>query len=257
VRLGTGLSGLVVAGVLAGCGTLPPLRRQADVGRDAYAVFVADGPDGRGDLFAVRGDGGRLIQVTFTPVAEAAPALSPDGVLVAFLRGRGAADTLPRDLWVLNLLSGAEREVTLPADVRPSRVAWSPDARTLYLETSRGRWRAAAPPARPEPGPVPPAESARADSALAVVLGEPAFARVEACGAGQRGICARTADGTTTVDSLGHSAARWGGDSVGYFIGDALVVRPLGPGRTRGINFERHTPRRPRSLTYFAGVTHP
>ena len=66
---------LLTWAVTACGGTVSPLRRHAVVGRDSYAIFTADGPDGTGDLFGVRGDGGPVFQITFTPVREARPQL--------------------------------------------------------------------------------------------------------------------------------------------------------------------------------------
>src|SRR3954463_839369 len=89
--------------LLAACeGTLPPLRGKAEVGRDPYAVFVG-GSRLSSDLYAVRGDGGSVIPLTYTPVAELAPAMAPDGGMVAFLRGRSIRDSTPATVWVLNL----------------------------------------------------------------------------------------------------------------------------------------------------------
>ena len=100
--------------LVSACTGLSPLRGRAVVGRDGYAIFVADGPEGETDLFGVRTDGGPVFQITYTNVLEAAPALSPDGGAVGFLRGASARDSLPATVWVLNLLTGAERELPLP-----------------------------------------------------------------------------------------------------------------------------------------------
>ena len=75
--------------VCAGSCTLPPLRGELEVGKDAYAVFVGEGSGGT-DLFAIRANGGVPIALTFSPVSESAPALSPDGGMLAFLRTGGS-----------------------------------------------------------------------------------------------------------------------------------------------------------------------
>jgi hypothetical protein len=103
--------------------------------------------------------------------------------------------------------------------------------------------------AQPVPGPDRPA----AESVLAVLLGNPAFARVVPCtepGAlcvagdtGARSLLARDA----------RDAARWGDDSVMFFRGDAVEIRPLGAGRVRRLDWEG-VPSRPRQMTVFLGV---
>ncbi|MGH7534557.1 MAG: hypothetical protein ACREMG_03125, partial [Gemmatimonadales bacterium] len=45
---------------------------------------------------------------------------------------------------------------------------------------------------------------------------------------------------------------RWGTDSVAYFVGSALEIRPLGPGRTRRLTWSA-APRNPRQMTMFDG----
>src|SRR3954470_13286733 len=77
-----GALGMIVAvlgGLLACEGTLPTLRGQMEVGRDAYAVFVAGTAVAGGDLYAVRTEGGVAVPITFTNVGEMRPVLSPDG----------------------------------------------------------------------------------------------------------------------------------------------------------------------------------
>ncbi len=237
--------------LLAACGgTVSPLRRHAVVGRDAYAIFAADGPDGVGDLFGVRGDGGRVFQITFTPVREARPALSPDGFLVAFLRGRGLGDTLAATPWVMNLLTGAERRLELPVETRAEAIGWGRDGKALYVSAGPFAYAISAPPAREPARAVPPDEWHRVDSALGVFAGEPPFARVFPC---EQALCAGEDSGTPrAIADQGRDPARWGPDSVGYFAGDELVVRPVGPGRARRVAWDR-PPSRPRELTVFPG----
>jgi len=236
--------------VIACGGTVSPLRHHAVVGRDSYAIFVADGPDGVGDLFGVRGDGGQVVQVTFTPVRESRPALSPDGSMVAFLRSRRRGDTLAGSPWVMNLLTGAERRLELPAAADADAIGWGRDGRTLYLRSGRLAYELPAPPGTGAVRAVPPGEWHRVDSALGVFVGEPPFARVIAC---EQALCAVTDGGTPVrVADAGRDPARWGADSLGYVTGDELVVRPNGPGRGRRVAWGRPPPH-PRELTAFAG----
>ena len=236
--------------VLAGC-SLPPLRGKAQIGKDPYVVFTADVPGGA-DLFAVLPSGGSPMQLTFSPVEESDPALSPDGAAVVFLRHQRGDTTDRRTVWILNLLSGAERELVLPRDWKggPERAAWAPDGRSVYVRTGSGTVRFAAPPAPPAPSLVPAGEQARADSSFLVLLGAPAFAAVTACGTG---LCTVGADGASTPLAAGATgAARWGADSVGYFSGERFTIRPLGPGHPRVLEWSP-APIHPRGVTFFPG----
>lgn len=236
---------------VSGC-SLPPLRGKAEPGRDAYAVFVADTPGGS-DLFAVLPAGGSPVQLTYSPVAESSPKLSPDGTTVLFLRSGPGTH---RSVWLLNLLSGNERELVLPRawKAEPERSAWSRDGRMVYVRTSAGMARFAAPPARSAPGFVKAPEAAQADSSFLVLVGAPAFAAVTACG---KGICTVGADGVSTpLAASARDATRWGADSVGWFEGERFTIRPLGPGHVRILEWSP-APANPRELTYFPGAPPP
>lgn len=237
--------------LLSACAGLSPLRGRAVVGRDAYAIFVAEGPEGEADLFGVRTDGGPVFQITYTNVLEAAPALSPDGDAVAFLRGATTRDSMPAAVWVLNLLTGAERELPLPVGAPvPERVGWSADGKRIYVRAGSERYVMHAPPdaaaARALTGP----GRAAADSSLWVLLGDPPFGRAVQCGAA---LCVQTDTGAPSpFAENAHDATRWGADSVGFLSGRDLVVRPLGPGRERRVEWGA-VPARPREVTVFVG----
>jgi hypothetical protein len=243
--------------LLTACeGTLPPLRGKAEVGRDAYAVFVG----GRGtssDLYAVRGDGGPAIRLTYTPVAELAPAISPNGGTVAFLRGHSLGDSTPATVWVLNLLSGADRELRLPKSAgTPRQVGWSQDGGSLVVRADGGFYRLASPPAKPEPRLVPDSGRAAAESSLAVLLGDPVFARVVPCPAAGE-LCVVGDSGTPGfLARYAQQAVRWGRDSVALLIGDKMEIRPLGRGRPRRLSWA-NLPENPRQMTFFEGRREP
>jgi hypothetical protein len=245
---------LLIASSGACSGALPPLRGQMEVGREAYAVFVAGDAPAGGDLYAVHTEGGPVVPITFTNVGEMRPTLSTDGALLAFLRGASLRDSTPGSVWVMNLLSGAEREIELPRGAGvPREVGWARDGGSLVVRADGGLYRAAAPPERTDARPVPAAERAAAESALAVLLGRPAFARVLPC-AEPGALCIMGDSGAPTLLARGaRDAARWGDDSVMFFVGGAVEIRPLGPGRARRLGWEG-VPPAPRQMTVFPGM---
>ena len=237
--------------VLAACAPLAPMRHRIEAGRDAYVVFVADAPDGRGDLWAMTTGGGEPVQLTFSLPAESGPALSADGDVVAFLRARSAADTVHRRVWLLNLLNGAEREMSLPPGAgAPEQVAWLGRTR-LAVRTTAGTWLMQAPPAAPDAGRAGLAEAAAADSAFAVWVGDPPFARIATCTAGT-GLCVLGDSGESSLAPDGRGPIHWGADSIAFVEGGELVVRPAGPGRARGVRLPEKLAE-PREFTAFLG----
>jgi hypothetical protein len=225
-----------------------------EVGRDAYAVFVGGAGLAGGDLYAVRTEGGPVIPITFSTVGEMRPSLSPDGSMVAFLRGASLRDSTPGSVWVMSLLSGAEREATLPRGAgTPMQVGWTGDGRSIVVRAGRGLYRGGAPPASGDLRAVPADQRAAAESTLAVLLGRPFFARVVPCetpGAlcvvGDTGAPGPLADGA-------RDPARWGDDSVAFFRGSSVEIRPLGEGRARRLDWD-NPPARARQLTVFLGA---
>jgi hypothetical protein len=230
-----------------GCeGTLPPLRKVGEVGKEPILLFVGGEFTGQADLFAVPASGGQVTQLTFSSVNETRPALSPDGRAVAFLR--------PGAVWVLNLLSGAEREVRLPKGAgTPERVGWAADGRSLVVAAGTVLYRAPTPPDESPATVVPPSARASAESSLAVLLGSPAFARVTTCPEPEDLCLVGDTGGPAPLAAGARDAARWGDDSVSYFTNAGLVVRPLGPGRERVVELTNPPPR-PREPTMFPGA---
>jgi hypothetical protein len=250
-----GLAGGALLLFLAACeGGFLPLRGRIEVGRDPMVVFVG-GPAVASDLYALPADGGRAIAITFSPVAEMGPALAPDGGAVAFLRASSLGDSLPAAIWVLNLANGREQQIELPVETGPpEQLGWSSDGRWLVVRARGKLYRAAPPPATGTARPVVAAERAVAESAMAVLLGRPAFARVIPCEQAED-LCVMGDTGSPALlAAAAREPARWGDDSVAYLQGDRLLVRPLGPGRTRRVEWTG-VPASPRQLSMFPGTT--
>lgn len=249
---------LLVSLALAACTQhFTPLQNRIVVGKESYVVFAADGVGGQGDLFAMDAFGGNAYPFTYSLADESDPALGPTGVLLAFIRSTSDTDRASRKVWVMDLLNGRETDMPLDQGVVPEQVAWSRDGATIYIATSNGTWAIAAPPARPAPHRISGLDSLAADSALAVLVGDPPFARIALCRPGSDAICAFAGTAPPTpVDSPAHHPFRWGGDSLGYFMGENLVVRPVGSGRPREVRIER-APDHPREATWFGGLTAP
>jgi hypothetical protein len=233
--------------------TLPPLRGVVEIGRDAYAVFVG-GSGLSSDLYGVRADGGPASPLTYTPVAELAPALAPDGGSVVFLRAKSLRDSTPATVWILNLLSGADRELRLPRGAgTPRRVGWYRNGGGIVVQTEKRLYLIDPPPAGGDARPVPTQDRARAESSLAVLLGDPVFGRVVPCEAPDE-LCVVGDTGSPGFLVRGaHDPLRWGPDSVAFLLGNRLEVRPLARGRPRRVPWT-NLPEKPRQVTFFEGV---
>lgn len=246
-------SAIVAAATIAlpAC-SFSPINHRVKVGQESFIVFVGDGIDHNVDLFAVPAGGGAVAQVTFTPLIERAPRLSPTGEYLAFLRMRDSLPSTPRIIVVMNLLGGGEKTLDLPPDAgTPTALGWARDSVTLYVRTDRGTWSASVAPAPAALKAVTPDRAAAADSVLDIWLGEPRFARVIGCATG--GLCIFGPKGdTTSLAPLGSEPVRWGTDSVAWFQQGGIIVRSLGPGRERRVTWTGG-PANPREVTYAAG----
>jgi Tol biopolymer transport system component len=86
-------------------------------------------PQPPGDIFVVGADGRGRRNLTVTPEKESAPAVSPDGLKIAFVRTDGARS----EIWVMNVDGSDRRRLTTGTreEISP---AWSPDgSRLLYM----------------------------------------------------------------------------------------------------------------------------
>ena len=165
--------------------------------------------------------------------------------------GDFADDSAPATVWVMNLLSGSERELPLPKGAgRPYgrlgsgwRLSDRGSSGALPDESAAG----AGHPSRGEVA----RERTTAESSLAVLLGRPVFARVVPC---QRpaDLCVSGDSGTALLARDARDPVRWGDDSVAFFVGDELEIRPLARGRARRLVWS-NPPERPREMTFFSG----
>ena len=229
--LRTGLIGAISASSIAACG-LSPIDHRIKLGEEAFVVFVGEGVDRNTDLFTTTTSGGPVFQLTFTKVIERAPALSHGGTMVAFLRMRDSLPATHRDVVVMNLESGAERIVPLTDGAGiPRQLGWGSGDSTLYIRSDQGLWQASMPPSGQNAVAVAAGDSTAANRQFRDWLGQPAYARVISCPASLCLIGPRL--DTTALSDTGHDAMRWGKDSVAWFEGNDIVVRPLGPGRAR------------------------
>jgi TolB protein len=91
-----------------------------------FLVFVR-----AGDLFRMAIDGSETVRLTATKAAESSPAVSPDGLRIAFTRGSD-------ELWITNA-QGVEQRMLVSA--RPPSVSyattegpsWAPDGNSIYF----------------------------------------------------------------------------------------------------------------------------
>lgn len=233
-----------VLALISGCqDTFYPLKNRITPGTDAFVVIVGDGQAGAGELWAGHGGGGPLFQVTYTLSDEDLPTLTPSGGVLAFLRAPNAADSSARRIWFMNLVTGAERELeSLPDSSIPTRLAFNDAGDTLYARTPTGIWAVAAPPAVAAPRRLADSDSIRSDSSLTVFLGEPKFARVGACTSVVGALCAFPPSGEVVWQEGGTDPVRWGSDSVGFLVGDRMIVRSGGGGRSREVRWTRVPP---------------
>ncbi len=245
--------------LVAACRGVSPLTNRVPVGERPFLVVVGEGPDRQTDLFALPADGGVAVRFTFSPPVEAAPSVHPAGTVVAFLRRpRDAGDSADATLVVMNLINAAERDAPVPRSIGVARrVGWNRAGDSLFVLGDSGLAASAAPPASMMFSPVTFGgnEWAGADTATSILLGEPAFARVETCAndcisSAAMPWCVVTPDGVKQGLGRVVSPLRWGADSLAYVQDDRVVIRPLGPGRARVLEWTR-APARPRDGTYW------
>ena len=167
--------------------SMSPVQNRLAPGQEPFAVFVATGEAGVGDLFAVRADGGTTFPITYTRVREMAPALSPLGTDVAFIREGVRDDRSSRRVVVMNLLNGGGtgdpggRRSAGRRRVERRRLHALHSCRRCHPRGGGTAGGARYPDPRPQPRPAGPIRRSRC------FVGTPAFARVIDCPEG--GVC--------------------------------------------------------------------
>lgn len=222
---------IVYLPLLTGCG-VTPLTNKIKIGEEAFVIGVGEGPDGQTDLFAAPAGGGTFSRLTFSPPEERLPAIAPGGDKVAFLRAAHGRSGPPWALVILDLMTNEEQAAPLPAEAgNPERLGWTRDGSRVVVSAGGYFVLTAADGSRVF-GRIPEDSSALADSLSRPMLGQPARGMVRECANG--GLCILAATGEVTpLESGATDAARWGADSVGYFLGGVFEVRPLSGGHSR------------------------
>ena len=235
----------------AGC-TVTPLTNKVSPGDDAFVVVVGEGDDNATDLFAAPAGGGSFARFTFNRPVEDLPKLDPTGTRLAFVRRSASRDSVV-SLVVLDLVKNEEQRAALPAGLPyPTALGWGRNGKVVIVRAAT-LYQADLTPTLGGIVPVPAAERAAADSAVEELLGDPPQGVARFCG-GQACIVATGGD-STMLGNQARDPVRWGPDSVAYFVGNVLEVRPLGGGRVRRPTWTG-TPRHARLLTYHPGSPH-
>ena len=91
------------------------------------------------ELYVMNANGSNPRRITFNRLPEKGPAWSPDGKHIVFWRSAPVTvvgDPLPPgDLWILNLETGAERNLTKSRFVDEDEPQWSPDGRRIAFHS--------------------------------------------------------------------------------------------------------------------------
>lgn len=230
--------------LLAAC-VVTPLTNKINVGEDPFVIGVGEGPDSLTDLFAVPAGGGAFVRLTFNRAEEQSPKLSPDGLVVAYLRhSKGGTDW---SLVLLDLVRNTEHSAAIPATAGvPVGLGWSPAGDRLVVQAGRYLTTRA-------PGPIllEPIDSVPGDSLVRERLGPDRQGVIRACPGG-RGLCVVVGDAVTPLGAERTGVIRWGADSLGYFEGETFEVRPLAAGYARKPAWTG-LPSHLRELTYHEG----
>lgn len=102
-------------------------------GRVEKIIFTGEFAGSR-DIWMMDPDGTNREQLTFDPAADQSPALSPDGVHIAFNSDRAGV----LDIVVLNIVTGAETNLTWDYPGHDGSPTFSPDGSEIAFVSDRG-----------------------------------------------------------------------------------------------------------------------
>lgn len=91
--------------------------------------------DGKHELFTMNADGSNIKQLTTNDVDDSWPALSPDGLKIAFVRRDQSSATLDNEIWVIGVDGSNPTQLTFN-DTDDKRPTWSPDNSQIAYESS-------------------------------------------------------------------------------------------------------------------------
>lgn len=98
-------------------------------GRIAFSSVRA--PHANAELYMMESDGSGVTRITNSASANTQPAWSPNGKVLAFVRGAQGS----RQIWAIDLGDGSERQLTHAGD--NYHPAWSPDGRQIIFSSDR------------------------------------------------------------------------------------------------------------------------
>jgi Tol biopolymer transport system component len=118
--------GLLLGALLAAAGA--DGRPNASPGRDGLIAFVSERSiETKSEIYAIGVDGGGRVNLTRDKRPDSEPTPSPDGTMIAFVRGEGLSE-----LYVMAANGSGQRHLG-----RGSRPGWSPDSRRIAYTGDR------------------------------------------------------------------------------------------------------------------------
>jgi hypothetical protein len=131
--LGLALAGLVAAAAFV----LVPTAGATFPGGNGLIAFDAYNDSTGYDIYTMKADGSSRTQITSSTDYDKAPAWSPDGTKIAFVRALASGTSLgPNQLWVMNADGSGQTRLT-NGSWSDSDPAWSPDGTKIVFASTR------------------------------------------------------------------------------------------------------------------------